>query len=229
MKRFLSFFGMVVLVTLFSCDTSDESSLDTDKRYFPVRKGLFQIYDVERTVYTFQVPETFMYELKTVVVDSFLNQEGYYTYVIHRSTRPDAQSAWQYVDTWSVRDANAETVVGEENLLLVKLKYPASSGLSWDGNTYNIAGEDEYQIDSKHSPLTLNGVTFDNCLSVNQNDNEDFIVFLDQRKEVYAKDVGLVYKDSTWLKYCTDVSCLGQQKVEEGVIYKQTIKSYGVE
>lgn len=219
----------MALVALVSCDDPEEASSDIGKQYYPIRTGLYQIYDVERTVYELGVPTTYFYELKTVVVDSFLNLEGNYTYVVHRSTRPDDQSAWQYMDTWSIRDDEWETVEGEGNLLMVKLKYPVSTGLTWDGNVYNVEGEDEYEIDSQKESLTFNNVTFGDCLTVNQNDNEDYIVFLDQRKEIFAKDAGLVYKDSTWLKYCTQVDCLGQQEVEEGVIYKQTIKSYGVE
>jgi hypothetical protein len=219
----------MALVALVSCDDPEETSSEIGKQYYPIRTGLYQIYDVERTVYQLGVPTTYLYELKTVVIDSFANLEGHYTYVVHRSMRPDDQSPWQYVDTWSIRDDEWETVEGEGNLLLIKLKYPVSTGLTWDGNIYNTVGEDEYEIDSQKESLTFNNVTFDDCLTVNQNDNQDFIVFLDQRKEIFARDVGLVYKDSTWLKYCTLVDCLGQQEVEEGVIYKQTIKSYGVE
>jgi len=228
-KYFLRILIVVVMGAVISCDSSEDQQPDIGKEYFPLRKGLYQIYTVERTQYTFGVPTSMAYELKTVVIDSFLNTDNEYTYVIHRRTRPDDGSPWTYIDTWSVRDASAETVVSIGNLPIVNLKYPVSSGLKWNANTYNTLDEDEFVIESLKEDIILGDDEFSDCLTVAQNDNDDFIVALDQRKEIYAKGIGLVYKDSTILYYCTQPECLGQEVVEDGVIYKQTIKGYGVE
>lgn len=219
----------MVLGVVISCDSSDEQQPDTGKEYFPLQTGLFQIYDVERTEYTLGVPTTEMYQLKTAVVDSFLNVDETYIYVIHRSSRISEASPWSYIDTWSVRDASAEAVVNVGNFPVVSLKYPVSSGLSWNANVYNTRDEDEFTIESLNQQLSFGGTEFSDCLTVEQNNNEDFIVALDQRKEIYARGIGLVYKDSTVLYYCTQPDCIGQEIVEDGVIYKQSIKTYGME
>jgi hypothetical protein len=39
--------------------------------------------------------------------------------------------------------------------------------------------------------------------------------------------VGLIYKEVVQVKYCTDIGCYGQQKVEQGVILIQSLKEYG--
>lgn len=214
---------------MICCDSSDSPNTDIGKDYFPLQTGRFIVYDVEQTDYALGEPIISGYELKVVVVDSFLNAQNDYTYVLHRSTRPDDTSPWTYLNTWSVRDAALETVVSEGNLPVVNLKYPARSGFTWNGNLYNTIGEDEFEMVSLREEKTFNMLEFPDCLTVLQQDNDDFIVALDQRKEIYARDVGLVYKDSTVLFYCTQPECLGQQIVEEGVIYKQTVKAYGVE
>ena len=54
-------------------------------------------------------------------------------------------------------------------------------------------------------------------------------MFLDQRKEVYARGVGLIYHEIKQLHYCTADNCRGQEKVENGLDYKQEIIEYGVQ
>ena len=53
------------------------------------------------------------------------------------------------------------------------------------------------------------------------------IVKKDVRMSVYAKSIGLVYREATVLYYCTVGNCIGQQIVENGTILKQTLKDYG--
>ena len=229
-RDFIKFFGILVVLVVVSCDSSDETSpIDTGKDHFPLHKGHFQIYDVTETKYTLGVPETFEFELKTVITDSFANAGGNFTYVIHRSKRSSGETDFVDLDTWSARIDNREAVVNEENVPFLKIKLPIAKGREWNGNTYNTQVEDIYALEEVQTSFAVNGETFADCIVINQNDNQDFVVILDQRQEVYAKNVGLIYKEVTLLNYCTIGSCLGQQQVESGVIYKQSIKSYGVE
>jgi hypothetical protein len=213
-----------------SCDSSDESpSFDRGKNYFPVEAGLFQLYDVTDIRYTAGVPETLRYELKVVVTDSFPNAEGGYSYVLTRTKRNEGDLEFSPFDTWSARIDDREIVVNEENVPFLKLKLPLAKNDAWDGNSYNSNGEDLYVVEDIRTSFTGGAKTFEDCVIINQNDNQDFVVSLDQRKEIYAKDVGLVYKEVKLLNYCTVGPCLGQQEVESGVVYTQTIKTYGVE
>lgn len=214
---------------MMACSSDDLTEADIGKDYFPLRTGQYQIYSVEATVYELGSPTTSFYQLKTVVVDSFLTTQGDYRYVIHRSKREDDESDWQYLDTWSVQMDDREIAVSEGNVSFVRLKFPLRVGLKWNGNEYNTLGPDDYQLETIRESEVFNDEVFADCISINQHDNQDFIVYLDQRREVYARHVGLVYKEITQLQYCTQVGCLGEQIVETGLIYKQTINAYGVE
>jgi hypothetical protein len=227
-KYFQKFLWCAALILMISCDSSDSLNTDIGKNYFPIQKGHFIIYDVERTTYNLGIPTTRVYELKVAVTDSFRNAQNDYVYVVYRSTRLDDASPWTYLDSWSVRDAAMETIVNEGNLPLVKLKYPVHEGFRWDANLYNTLGEDEVEM-TRFQKEIFNDLELPDCLTIVQEDNDDFIVTLDQRKEIYAPHIGLVYKDSTVLNYCTQPECLGEQVVEQGVRYKQTVKAYGVE
>lgn len=230
MKHFPGFLVGLFIVMALSCDSgNDTKPRETGKDYFPFSKGLYHVYDVSETKYVLNVPETEEYELKTQVVDSFVNIDGKLTYVIYRSKRSEGETEWNYIDTWSGLADSREVIVNEENTPFLKLKDPIDPGTAWNGNTYNTGEVDEYVLEEVNKAYTFNGIPFDECITINQSDNDDYVVFLDQRKEVYAKGIGLIYKETTQLSYCTAEGCLGDQEVESGLIYKQTIKGHGTE
>lgn len=214
-----------------SCSSPDVRRADHGESYFPLQKGFYQRYDVNQVKYVLGVPETLNYELKVQVADSFATQNGDYTYVLYRSKRSSNETSWTYIDTWSATRSDRQVVMQEENVPYVKLTFPVAEGITWNGNLFNTTAEETYSLQEFNRPQTIGGTVYDDCVTVMQSDNNDFIVFLDQRKEVYARNAGLVFKQTTQLHYCTDTNagCLGQQIVDEGIIYTQTLKEYGVE
>ena len=227
-KFFAGFLLSTVFLVLVSCDSDNDASVpDKGYRYFPLAVGQYQIYDVVEINYTLRDPDTAQYELYVETADAFLNGDGDSTYVLYRSKRLPGEVAWTYLDTWSARRTAEELVVQEENTPYVKLRFPSYKGQVWNGNAYNTGEREEYRLDSLSQGQTRGGRHFDDCLTVVQHDNDDFIVFLDRRKEVYAADIGLIYKETTQLNYCTQPGCLAQQIIEQGVIYKQWLKEYG--
>jgi hypothetical protein len=237
-KHFKSFSWWMVLL-LLSCESQEENyPVFTDAEYFPVERGFYQIYDVTDVQYALSVPETLQYEMKVLVLDSFKNGAGDLTYVLKRSKRSDANSQWTALETWSVQLNQDEVVVSEGNTPYVVLDFPLVEEKSWNGNKYNnqsnpVSGEkdDIYDLIEVDDPFQINGSSFSDCVKVLQEDNQEFIVYYDNRYEVYGRHVGLISKNITQLKYCNDEerNCIGQQIVDEGIIYQQTLKQYGKE
>lgn len=186
------------------------------------------IYNVEETRYSEVAPvQKSNYQLRVSVIDSFPNDEGTFTYVWARSKRSSTSAQWQNIDTWSARPSATEIVINEQNISFVKLSFPVKDGSQWNGNKFNTLGEDDYAIISHNEPAVFGGISFDKTTTVLEEDNDDHIVFLDQRKSVYARGVGLIYRALTQLNYCTLDNCLGQQKINNGLVYKQEISEYG--
>ena len=227
MKHFHKYFaGYLILAA--ACNSDEFKPADIGLDYFPLQTGSYHVYAVDEILYSeVQEPEMLAYQLRVEINDSFPNTEGGYTYVIHRRKRTNETDPWQDLDTWSARENERELVVHEGNTAFVKLTFPLKKGNAWNGNKFNNLNEDEYIVEAMDEPFTAGGTTFENTVHVIQEDNDDVIVYFDQREEVYAKSVGLIYREIAQLNYCTDDSCIGQQIIKSGKIYKQEILEYG--
>jgi hypothetical protein len=227
---------------MVSCETSPEIAPNSGLDYFPLRVGDYQIYSIEEIRIQNSIEQTVKFELKHKLIDSAINLEGGYSYTIQRQTRSNSSLPWQLIDLWTTHLSGRQAIVKEGNVSYVKLTFPAIDGLEWNGNSYNTLGGEQscgenkeqacdvYKLSSFGKEFALpNGLAFAETLTVIQNENVDLIVKQDVRKEVYAKNIGLIHKESVILEYCTSSICLGEQKVDKGLRYKQTIKEYGSE
>lgn len=234
MKRGSLFF--ILLLSLIRCSDEDPISTDIGLNYFPLRTGDSWIYEVEETIIN-QISETKTYELRVVVSDSVKNTTSGYTYTFNRDKRTLNTDPWQSYETWTAEVSLNQLIQNEGNELFVKLIFPLSNDISWNGNQFNNLpnngnlfngnGSEVYQASEFDQSKTLStNLEFAETITITQNSFDDAIVGKDIRKEVYARDVGLIYKEITQLEYCTVGDCLGQQKIDKGVILVQTLKSY---
>jgi hypothetical protein len=205
------------------------SPFDNGFDYYPLQKGMYSIFDVTETRYSpLSSPVTLNYELMMEAVDSFPNVEGAYNYVIHRFTRENSGAEWAFLDSHTARANDTEAVVTEDNIPYVKLVFPLSGGIRWDGNRRNNLESDDYAVKTIDAPVTVNNITFDNTLTVEQESYDDQVTRTDIRTEIFARDVGMILKETRQLTYCTEVVCLDDRIIESGVIFQQVIKEYGI-
>ncbi|MTI38507.1 hypothetical protein [Fulvivirga lutimaris] len=226
--KYTSYFFIFILLVAGCSD----SELEPDQsiygyEYFPLATGTYQVFEVTQTDYlnTGEVV-TSDFQIRHEIAESFVSDEQE-TFIINRFTRANENDDWEYLNTWQSRRTEFNAIVSEENLSLLKLVFPIEAGVSWNGNSFNSLEEDTYVLDSLSFPFRLNDQGFENTITVIQADNQDFIVSLDTRFEIYAKDIGLVYKEIVNLNYCADENCLGQEIVETGIEYRQALLEYG--
>ena len=218
-------------MALLGCGEDEGVKQSSDAAYFPLRKGFYQVYDVQETNYiNIDDSETFLYQLKTEVVDSFINQQGGYTYTIHRSKRTTGSDPWEFVNIWSVRLTTANVVVSEENTPFVKIAFPATTNRTWDGNALNSLPSDDYALVKIGKSYELaSGETVNDYIQIVQEDEEDPIIFLNKQQEFYVRNIGLVKREITDVTYCTvEGQCIiGDRVIDHGTIYVQTLIDYG--
>jgi len=238
MKKGLLVF-MIFSTLVSSCSEDEPVVPDMGFEYYPLKVGRYYIYQVNETSISQSIETKTAYELKVTISDSTVNERGLTTYVLVREKRANPSAVWQSLDTWSVKLIDNRIVQNEANVIFVKLIFPPSVNLGWDGNQFNNlpdngnlfneSGSEQYYIANLNEAISLSaGFETDNSLTVVQNDFSDEIVGIDERKEIYASGVGLIYKEVRQLEYCTSsASCLGQQKIDKGVILIQSLKEYG--
>jgi hypothetical protein len=249
MKYLISIFA--VLLFLISCEeTTENIDIDYGYDYYPVEIGKYIIYDVDSIVYdpsgSNTLIDTTSYQAKEEIVDTTLDNEGRTVYIIHYSTRNDANEAWQLENVYTTVVTSEWVERTEENLRFVKLLFPQRIDDTWDGNRYfveenillTVRGETlelfknwNSAIIDKGSSTTIGTLTFDDVLTIRHADNENLI---EKRfvEEKYARTVGLIEKTVMILDTqcggnlanCTDLTW--EEKAEKGFILKMKVNNY---
>lgn len=218
----------MLLFLVSGCSSEEPTPDQTGTDFFPLKVGWYQTYFVKEKRYAVASdPVESSYFLKVTITDSIRDTPDGIVWVMERRRRESPESSWESLDTWSARRDGNSVVVSEGNTPFVKLQFPLVQGQKWNGNAFNTLGEDEYILREVRRPLELNGTRFENTVTAEAEFNLDPIVFRDERKEIYAKDVGLVYREIVQHNYCTTDACLGHQKIDEGFEMYMTITEYG--
>jgi hypothetical protein len=90
-------------------------------------------------------------------------------------------------------------------------------------------GEDSYELKSVNKSLKVGGTTFDRTATVVQQ-NDSTLVNQDKRVEIYAADVGLIYRERVNVQFCSSTSaCVGKAQVDFGTRQYIRYKNAGKE
>ncbi len=193
------------------------------KSYFPAKIGSYIVYDVVDIKFDVSV-DTNRYQLKEVV-DSLLSDNGDETrYKIVRYYRPGVFDKWQVKDVWTCRISYEGAFKTEENKTYLKMVFPVIIGKKWNGNAFLPDVEWEYSYATVHEPLTIDSLTFDSTVLVNQRANFNLVEY-EKAFEEYAVNVGLVRKELIDLT----ISDFDSSKISKGIKFYQKIVDYGYE
>ncbi len=228
----------MVCVLLTSCKKKTEdatSVLGLD--YYPTKIGKFVVYDVDSTVYNDLSMDTitYKYRIKERLVENFTDNEGRQAIRLERSIKmynPNKSydsMAYTVKEAWMINANDKKVQVVESNLRYTKLTFPVLQNSTWDGNANNNLGQMMYAYSVIDKAETMNAIALSNVLTVKQRDDRSLIA-VQYYTEKYAKGVGLVYREIKDLYSNTVIANIPvEQRIEKGLIYKQTLVSYGYE
>lgn len=235
-KLFLLLFPILVLFA-FGCDKEDPFQPDFKYGYFPLETGFYAIYDVDSIFYDdFFTPtkvDSTSYQIREYIESTFTDLQGREAFRIERYRRDSPAQSWQVKNVWfAVRTATAAERV-EDNLRFIKLTFPPRVNERWEGNQFietkdKLAFMDgwEYEYLSIDEPHELNGHFFDSTLTVFQRDRDVLTEWV-FAKEMYAKNVGLIFREWKYLKK-QDVT-VPWSEARSGFIYRKKIAEFGYE
>jgi len=198
-SNYFIFLG-VLLLALAGCKKNPVP--DFHYEYFGLEEGRFVIYDVIEIVHddALNQHDTLIYQLKTVWADTFVDNQNRVAREFHRYVRATDGDPWVVQDIWTgiIDGIRAELV--EENQRIVKLIFAPTQNKVWDANAYNQNEEQICYYRDIHGDTTIDNTSFDQTLVVEQ---EPFNSLIDSVHgyEMYAKDVGLIYKYERDLHY----------------------------
>lgn len=210
-KLLYTFLYTSVLLICISCNKTDDFSIDQKYGYFPLELNSWVVYDVSFIEFDITVNsyDTSIYQLKEFVHSTYIDEEGIKTYRIERYQRADETQPWNIENVWSanLQTSSAERV--EDNLRFIKLVFPIVEGKKWEGNKFVYGGNNgpfdltymkdwEYEYTNVDSAYSINGFLFDSTTTVTQIDS-DIGIEKTYFIEKYAKNLGMVYKESVHL------------------------------
>lgn len=203
MKQFYNYFFLSVLaLNMVACTEEVQTPPYMGYDYFPDSVGHYVIYRVD-SIWTddaFNRKDTYEFNLKERIESKFLDNENRWSQRIERykdlNTTP---FAFNYIsDVWFATRTASRAEKVEENIRYVKLIFPVKADKQWNGNAYNTL-EDfgvDYKFLNVHQPFTVpvTNFTFDSTVTVLQIERILPVATSYYSIEVYAKNVGLVYK-----------------------------------
>lgn len=211
-----------LLLFFFSCgknETLPPIQLYLD--YYPLKLHSSIVYAVDSTHYNEfnHTTVNYLFELKDTVVSVLDEEEDRHTVRIERYKR-ESGGSWKFQKTITrtITSLRGEELI--DNQRFVRLVFPPREGKTWNGNTYNNLGEQDYEILEADQPAVINGIALDSTVTIKQID-EINLIREDVVSEVYAKGIGLVQKDVRALD--KDIS---SGIIRNGYVYSMTIKSF---
>ena len=219
MKR-LAFILGICCILASSCKQELESPAAIDTSYFPLKVGdsLVYRYNVQRWIGFFHGNEQAITSFYKEYIESyFLNAEGDTIFRLECYTRPDTLSEWNLIAVNHYRKTPLRVFKTLDNLTFEKMNFPVKDGKTWDANIFidsvmfynthyqddvvnditvsNFTGvkSDSTRISKTNQPYSVNGKSFPETVTVTLH-NKTSAIHDDYEVEVYAKNIGLIYK-----------------------------------
>lgn len=209
----------IVIVSCTKNEPAEVINLGFD--YYPVNTGSIWVYDVDSISYDNNTGvtkiDTITYQYKELISSTFKDISGNKAQLLNRFYRANDSDSWSQANTWTVLVTNEKAERVEENIRFVKIVFPVVVNKRWNGNMYNTKESEQYRIMYTNRRENYGGVFYNNTMMVQQARELNAVDEI-LKQEIYAQNIGLVYKISDSIN--TQVSG------SRGFRYRITLKSF---
>jgi hypothetical protein len=223
-KKILPFLLLVaiVCVSFFSCRKVNVSTTDITRNYFPLQFGKYVTYAVDSTYFTgsncsqLEVKS----QMKYSITDTFRDSKSRLSYIMDIFTRPYDGGIWQASGVIYVTPVADSIFYTQDQTQYLKLIFPIANGTTWMGNKYAVIQNPtfsylagwNYVYQNYNYPYNNGLLNFNNTVTVLEDDESQNYPNIDSQvsanrtyaKEVYAYNVGMIYKEWTHWTYKPD-------------------------
>ena len=254
--RLSGWYLLLVGSLLLGCNKSETEllALDTGYEYYRLQVGKEYIYQVDSILFDEGTGGIIVDSVRTfyreVVADTLLDNNGNALYRMERYVRRRPEEPWVINKVWTAQRTVRQAYRTEDNLRFISLVFPPVAGASWNGTAFideltsvEVSGDPIQmfvgwvsRFTEVGQSLVLGDLTFPETVTVEVADFESTIG-LRKGFEIYARDVGLVYRewqilDTQCRVCCGDTSsplCFSlpwREKAEHGFILRQQLLSF---
>ena len=234
MMRFFrtALFAAILPFVFTACNRDDDDNgMTVDPEhdftpFFPLQPGHYVTYDVDSTRWdALSCTRTdTRCQLRYVVADTFSDAQGRRSYRVNILYRRQDTLSWQNHRVFYVTPTAQRLEYVEDNLRFIKLVFPVVDGGSWNGNQLIATADSDqayfrdwiYKFDNLGEPFDTERKYYDNTVTVNAVDrsqgNPEDPALRNQYaertylKEVYANNVGLIFREFTRWTYDPSVA-----------------------
>jgi hypothetical protein len=206
--------SLIVILAISSCTKTDSVPASANMaEYYPLELGKYITYKLDSTVFiNLSTQKTVRsYFVQDFVDAAITDNLGNPAFRIRRMMRSNTDTTqWFDNATFIVVPSKRTIQFIENNLKFIKLSNPVKDLNTWAGNSFINTDDNflrfyenwEYFYENVGQPIVLNDSTYPETITVNQSDlvngdptNKNFFYAITKSSEVYAKGIGLVYKD----------------------------------
>ncbi len=189
----------------------------TPDAYYPMRVGDRFTYRLDSTALTQFGRDTIVrrYRVKDSVAEQFTDARGRVAFRLQRAIQPlDGSTPFRNSETFVVALQDNDWIEFiENNMRFMKLRAPLESGFAWKAHSFietsslqspvRYLADWEYTYTGVAVPATILSKTYADCVTILQRDevfpegpfNPQFFKQYDFGMEIYAKDLGLIYRN----------------------------------
>ncbi|OUJ74731.1 hypothetical protein BXP70_08195 [Hymenobacter crusticola] len=206
----------LLALAMTACKTETEPGLEAGTEYYPVEVGTYRTYNVIDSTWNNNVIGVTRFQFRERVAESFTDAAGQLAYRVVRSKRNATTDAWQDDSVMLVNPSVQTVLLTRNNRRTVELVFPVQEGTSWNRDAYNTLDTVTFQNRSykragQPFDITTSGKTLHYEQTVTTEDSgvnsygqiiDDGIRQVAKYRQVYARDMGLVYRVRRRYQYC---------------------------